>query len=179
MQQAGTAGVALDSMEFGRRLAVERELEKLALESVLEGRAGSTASVGQPAWDEGGKFVLYPTLLGIKGAFSPPLLSPTGLAGSPRLRPVVVNTVTNKVARILGKDETVRFNNIALYQGLPIKKGVTTIAMATSENPLLANKDERDPTLFCTAWKRPRFYLFTREEPECVPSLFSFHLRLR
>ncbi|BGP43579.1 Peptidyl-prolyl cis-trans isomerase cyp15 [Rhodotorula kratochvilovae] len=144
MQQAGTAGVALDSMEFGRRLAVERELEKLALESVLEGRAGSTASVGQPAWDEGGKFVLYPTLLGIK----------------------VVNTVTNKVARILGKDETVRFNNIALYQGLPIKKGVTTIAMATSENPLLANKDERDPTLFCTAWKRPRFYLFTREEPE-------------
>lgn len=39
----------------------------------------------------------------------------------------VVNTVTNRVARILGKDETVRFNNIALYQGEPEKKGVTTI----------------------------------------------------
>jgi peptidylprolyl isomerase domain and WD repeat-containing protein 1 len=46
-------------------------------------------------------------------------------------------------------------------------------AMATSENPLLQDKDERDPTLFCTAWKRPRFYMFTREEPECV-SLLSF-----
>jgi len=88
--------------------------------------------------------------------------------------PAVVNTVTNKVARILGRDETVRFTNIALYQGLPIKKGVTTIAMATSENPLLATKDERDPTLFCTAWKRPRFYLFTRSEPECVLLSLSF-----
>lgn len=38
--------------------------------------------------------------------------------------------------------------------------------MATSENPLLADKDERDPTLFCTAYKRPRFYMFTRHEPE-------------
>lgn len=99
----------------------------------------------------------------------------------------VVNTVTNKVARILGKDETVRFNNLALYQGMPTKQGVKTIvrpancaldaeltlseqAMMTSENPLLADKDERDPTLFCTAWKRPRFYMFTRSEPECVHS---------
>ncbi|GAA6034734.1 hypothetical protein JCM8097_001144 [Rhodosporidiobolus ruineniae] len=144
MQQAGTAGVTLDSMELGRRLAVEKELEKASLEAVKEGRMGSTASVGQPSWDETGKFVLYPTLLGIK----------------------VVNTVTNKVARILGKDETVRFVNTALYQGLPEKKGTKTIAMVTSENPLLADKDERDPTLFCTAWKRPRFYMFTREEPE-------------
>ncbi|GAA5872288.1 hypothetical protein JCM1840_004117 [Sporobolomyces johnsonii] len=145
MQQAGTmpAGVKVDSMEFGRRLAIEKDVEKLALEGVLEGRT-TGASVGTIAWDEGGKFVIYPTLLGIK----------------------VVNTVTNKVARMLGKDETVRFLNLALYQGVPIKKGVTTIAMATSENPLLADKDERDPTLFCTAYKRNRFYMFTRSEPE-------------
>ncbi|GAA5982897.1 hypothetical protein JCM11641_002620 [Rhodosporidiobolus odoratus] len=144
MQQAGTAGVTLDSMELGRRLAVEKELERLSLEAVKEGRMGTTASVGNPTWDETGKFVIYPTLLGIK----------------------VVNTVTNKVSRILGKDETVRFVHASLFQGLPEKKGVKTIAMATSENPLLAEKDERDPTLFCTAWKRPRFYVFTREEPE-------------
>lgn len=129
MQQAGTAGVALDSMEFGRRLAVERELEKLALDAVVEGHAGSTASVGQPVWDEGGKFVLYPTMLGIKGAFADPILRPgTGRADA-RVR-AVVNTVTNKVARILGKDETIRFNNVALYQGLPDKKGVKTIVRA-------------------------------------------------
>lgn len=67
MQQAGTAGVKLDSMEFGRRLASERELERAALEGVLNGTIGSVG-VGAAAWDEGGKFVLYPTLLGIKGA---------------------------------------------------------------------------------------------------------------
>lgn len=70
MQQAGTSGVALDSMEFGRRLAVERELEKLSLDAVKEGIVGSSASIGQPVWDESGKFVLYPTLLGIKGELS-------------------------------------------------------------------------------------------------------------
>ena len=79
---------------------------------------------------------------------------------------IVVNTVTNKVSKLLGKDETARFLNINLYQGLPIKSGLTTIAMATSENPLLAAKQVRDPTLFCTALKRARFYLFTRENPE-------------
>ncbi|KAM0748186.1 hypothetical protein T439DRAFT_75986 [Meredithblackwellia eburnea MCA 4105] len=143
MQQAGTAGGDLDSMEFGRRLAVERELERLALDAVKAGTPG-VVGIGTAVWDEGGKFVLYPTLLGIK----------------------VVNTVTNKVARMLGKDETIRFLNLALYQGMPIKKGFTTIAMATSENPLLAEKDARDPTLFCTAWKRPRFYMFTRSHAD-------------
>lgn len=66
MQQAGTAGVKIDSMEFGRRLAVERDLEKSALEGVLSGTVGAVG-VGKAAWDEGGNFVLYPTLLGIKG----------------------------------------------------------------------------------------------------------------
>lgn len=70
------------------------------------------------------------------------------------------------MARVLGRDETLRFLNIALYQGVPQKKGVTTLAMATSVNPLLNEKDERDPTLFCLAWKRPRFYFFTRSNPD-------------
>lgn len=67
MQQAGTlpSGVNLDSMEFGRRLASEKELERNALEAVKEGR--TSVGVGRAVWDEGGKFVIYPTLLGIKG----------------------------------------------------------------------------------------------------------------
>ncbi|KAG8734112.1 hypothetical protein FRC11_011798 [Ceratobasidium sp. 423] len=134
MQQAGTASHKLDDMEFGRRLAVEREIEK-------DPRVLSTISA---VWDESGTMVLYPTLVGIK----------------------VVNTVTNRVVRLLGKDETGRWLNLALYQGAPAKKGITTMAMAASANPILANKEERDPTLFCTAYKRPRFYMFTREEPE-------------
>ncbi|CAE6454009.1 unnamed protein product [Rhizoctonia solani] len=134
MQQAGTASHKLDDMEFGRRLAVEREIEK-------DPKVLATISA---VWDESGTMVLYPTLVGIK----------------------VVNTVTNRVVRLLGKDETGRWLNLALYQGAPAKKGITTMAMAASANPILATKEERDPILFCTAYKRPRFYMFTREEPE-------------
>lgn len=74
MQQAGTlpTGVHFDSMEFGRRLASEKELEKNALEAVVEGRA--SVGVGKAVWDEGGKFVIYPTLLGIKGELGAPEL---------------------------------------------------------------------------------------------------------
>ncbi|KAG8861671.1 hypothetical protein FRB96_002628 [Tulasnella sp. 330] len=134
MQQAGTAVYKVDDMEFGRRLAVERELEK-------DERAWRTM---RAVWDESGNFVIYPTLLGIK----------------------VVNMVTNRVARLLGKDETGRWLNLSLYQGAPSKKGVSTVAMAASSNPILQNRAERDPTLFCTAFKRPRFYMFTRHSPE-------------
>lgn len=60
MQQAGTAIYKVDDMEFGRRLAAERELEK-------DERAWRTMNA---VWDESGNFVIYPTLLGIKGSFS-------------------------------------------------------------------------------------------------------------
>lgn len=43
--------------------------------------------------------------------------------------------------------------------------------MAASANPILANKATRDPTLFCTGYKKQRFYLFTRSEPEYVEQL--------
>ncbi|KZV73739.1 peptidyl-prolyl cis-trans isomerase [Peniophora sp. CONT] len=140
MQQAGTAVYRVEDMEFGRRLAVEKELE-------LPGPDGKIPGMWINAvWDESGAFVLYPTLLGIK----------------------VVNTVTNRVSRLLGKDETVRWLNLSLYQGAPRKKGLTTAAMVASANPILAEKAGRDPTLFGTGYKRQRFYMFTRNEPEFV-----------
>lgn len=45
--------------------------------------------------------------------------------------------------------------------------------MAASSNPILQTKEVRDPTLFCTAFKRPRFYMFTRFEPEYVTLHYS------
>ncbi|EIN12739.1 peptidyl-prolyl cis-trans isomerase [Punctularia strigosozonata HHB-11173 SS5] len=138
MQQAGTAVYKVEDMEFGRRLAVEKELDLPGPDGKIPGRWINVV------WDESGAMLLYPTLLGIK----------------------VVNTVTNRVVRLLGKDETVRWMNLALYQGAPAKKGLTTTAMAASANPLLAEKGVRDPTLFCTGYKRQRFYIFSRSEPE-------------
>jgi len=138
MQQAGTAVYKVDDMEFGRRLAMEKELEMPGADGRIPGMWSNAI------WDESGAFVLYPTLLGIK----------------------VVNTITNRVVRLLGKDEVVRWLNLSLYQGAPSRKGVTTMAMAASANPILAGKGARDPTLFCTGYKRQRFYMFTRSGPE-------------
>jgi len=162
MQQAGTAVCKVEDMEFGRRLAVEKELE-------LPGPDGKVPGAWINAvWDESGAFVLYPTLLGIKGKHRAAAIPSCGLLSS--RDHAVVNMVTNRVVRLLGKDETVRWMNLSLYQGAPAKKGITTVAMAASANPILADKAVRDPTLFCTALKRQRFYMFTRSEPEYVPS---------
>ena len=121
MQQAGTAIYRVDDMEFGRRLAVERELEK-------DLKAGATMNA---VWDESGNFLMYPTMLGIKGThfflsvqFQSYLLSnPIGMLSLS----AVVNTLNNRVVRLLGKDETGRWLNLSLYQGAPAKKGLTTI----------------------------------------------------
>lgn len=61
MQQAGTAVYKVDDMEFGRRLAMEKELEMPGPDGRIPGMWSNAV------WDESGAFVLYPTLLGIKG----------------------------------------------------------------------------------------------------------------
>jgi len=130
MQQAGTALQKLEEVEFGRRLAIERELEN-----------PTTRSRINVAFDESGHFVLYGSLHGIK----------------------TINTFTNRVVRVFGKDEPFRALNLALYQGAPQKKGVVTVSMAASANPLLQEAEERDPMLFATGLAKPRFYMFTND----------------
>ncbi|KAI0151907.1 hypothetical protein F4776DRAFT_599242 [Hypoxylon sp. NC0597] len=131
MQQAGLATQKLDEVEFGRRLAAEREIESPSLRN--------KANV---IFDESGHFILYGSIFGIK----------------------VLNTLTNRVVKMYGKDEHIRLVNLALYQGQPQKKGVTTVAMAASNNPLLQESEARDPILFATAVGKVRFYMFTNEE---------------
>lgn len=140
-------------------MAVERELSKDGEGETCKGGMLRTANA---VWDETGNFILYPSLLGIKGEFRPTSSCSRGnLTGL-----TVVNTVTNRVSRVLGMSETARWLNLSLYQGAPAKKGLTTLAMAASANPLLQDKSARDPTLFCTAYKKQRFYIFSRSEPE-------------
>ncbi|KAI9316944.1 hypothetical protein DFJ73DRAFT_929205, partial [Zopfochytrium polystomum] len=140
MQQAGTAVHTLDDMEFGRRLAVERDIERLK-----GGGQGSTANV---VFDETGHFIIYATLLGIK----------------------ILNIETNRVAQLVGKMENQRFMNIALYQGAPKKKNLVTLAMASSDNSVIRESEASDPTIFATAFKRNRFYMFSRREPDSDPA---------
>lgn len=131
MQQAGTALQKLDELDFGRRLAIERELESPNLRN--------KANV---IFDESGYFLLYGSMLGIK----------------------VINTFTNRVVKVFGKDENFRALNLCLYQGQPEKKGVVTISMAASANPLLQDAQARDAMLVSTGCGKVRFYLFTNNE---------------
>lgn len=130
MQQAGTALQKLEDVEFGRRLAIERELENPATSNKLN-----------VIFDETGHFILYGSIMGTK----------------------VINTFTNRVVKVFGKDEPFRSLNLALYQGQPQKKGIVTVSMAASANPLLQDAEARDPMLVSTASGKVRFYIFTND----------------
>ncbi|XP_062870675.1 peptidylprolyl isomerase domain and WD repeat-containing protein 1 [Trichomycterus rosablanca] len=130
----------LPDMEFGRRMAVERELEKvdgIRLTNII--------------FDETGHFVLYGTMLGIKA----------------------INVETNRCVRIFGKQENIRVVQLSLFQGIAkTLKAAPTIEMKVSDNPALESSDP-DPTIFCTAFKKNRFYMFTKREPEDTKSADS------
>lgn len=131
MQHAASVTQKLDHVEFGRRLAQEKDVESQTL------RTKSNV-----IFDESGNFVIYGSMVGIK----------------------VLNTFTNQVVKVYGKDENFRSVNLAIYQGQPQKKGVTTVEMGASANPLLQESETRDPILVATGAGKVRFYMFTNEE---------------
>ncbi|POM74487.1 Peptidylprolyl isomerase domain and WD repeat-containing protein 1, partial [Phytophthora palmivora] len=131
----------LDALDFGRRAAVEREL-------------ADSDAVSNCVFDESGHFILYATLAGIK----------------------VVNIETNKVVKVLGKVESSdRFLRLSLFQGKPkvntqFEKHLKAASGLKHEAEVMSDaaneRDTIDPTLFCTSFKRNRFFLFSSREPE-------------
>jgi peptidylprolyl isomerase domain and WD repeat-containing protein 1 len=93
-------------------------------------------------FDESSHFILYGSLLGTK----------------------VINILTNRVAKVYGRDEPFRALNLAIYQGQPDKKGIVTVEMAASDNPLLQEAEARDAMLVMTGSGKVRFYMFTNEQ---------------
>lgn len=63
---AGTAGVRLDEMELGRRLALEKQLDRESQEGGAV-NASQGLKTENAVFDETGHFLVYPTMLGIKG----------------------------------------------------------------------------------------------------------------
>lgn len=112
---------------------------RLGVERELESEA--TRHKVNVSFDESGHFILYGSLYGVK----------------------CINTYTNRVVRVYGREEPFRALNLALYQGQPQRKGVVTVSMAASSNPLLQEAEERDPILLCTGFAKVRFYMFTNE----------------
>jgi len=124
---------ALPNMEYNRRVAMEKELDK-----------NDSLQFTKITFDESGNFLLVPTMIGIK----------------------VINLVTSRLARLIGKPENMRFLQLALFQG-KVKKNTAavTLEMEASENPTL-DSHLPDPTLFVTSSKKNRFYCFTRRDPD-------------
>ncbi|KAJ1643306.1 Peptidyl-prolyl cis-trans isomerase cyp15 [Coemansia asiatica] len=113
---------------------------RLAVENELvKAPAGRNANA---VFDESSDHLLFTSLFGIK----------------------VVNLSTNKVSCVLGKSEPYRFTNIALIQST-LESSNMRFDLATSKNPA-AKVLGLDPILFCTAFKKNRFFIFTREEPD-------------
>ncbi|KAJ2595281.1 Peptidyl-prolyl cis-trans isomerase cyp15 [Coemansia sp. RSA 1721] len=113
---------------------------RLAVENELvKAPAGRDANA---VFDESSGFLIFTSLFGIK----------------------VVNLSTNKVLRVLGKSEPYRFTNIALIQSTPDSSSAR-YDLAASKNPA-AQALEPEPILFSAAFRKNRFFMFTREEPD-------------
>jgi peptidylprolyl isomerase domain and WD repeat-containing protein 1 len=139
---AHSVAAGLDPLDMGRRLATERELES----------SPEALGMCNMCFDESGHFLIFGTLKGIK----------------------IVNVVTNKVVRVLGLGESgERFLNVALYQGVPMvdtqfllnKAGGDALVVKTVAE-MESNAIVPDPTVYCTSFKKRRFYCFSRREPD-------------
>ena len=122
--------------------------KKISVEKDIA-RAGF-AKYNNLVFDESGHFLLYSSLLGIK----------------------VVNTVTQRVSRLLGQREHLRTLGLALFQGRPKSMSCTanSTEMEASDNPAFTDLGT-DPTLVTTAYKKNRFYMFTNRSSKDLSSI--------
>ncbi|CRH00566.1 peptidyl-prolyl cis-trans isomerase, putative [Plasmodium relictum] len=90
-------------------------------------------------FDESNQYIIYSTFIGIK----------------------VVNFTTNQLCYIIGKNETnLRYLSLSLYQKIiPVNK----IRANVHESLYINEKNISDCALFCTVYKKSRFYVFTKK----------------
>ncbi|KAK3235787.1 Peptidylprolyl isomerase [Cymbomonas tetramitiformis] len=103
IQKADDSPFKLENIDFGRRMAIEREMEK-----------GEEDYPCNPnvIFDETGNFIIYATLLGIK------------------MVNIVTNRAVRVVGKV---ENTERFLRLALYQGVPKAKRARTAAGGESK----------------------------------------------
>eukprot|EP01080_Neovahlkampfia_damariscottae_P001287 gene1287-11372_t len=136
----------LDNQDFLRRMTIEEAVD-------------NSNSKSNAVFDESGTIIIYPTYMGIK----------------------YINLKNNQIEKLVGKFEhTERFLQISLSQDKIImtqdqlakleKKRKKAIDFSGVENSTeiisLYKIVDYDPTLFCCAFSKKRFYLFTKREPD-------------
>ncbi|KAG2490973.1 hypothetical protein HYH03_010647 [Edaphochlamys debaryana] len=135
LQRSGGEVFQLEDIDFGRRMAVERELT-----------AAPEETHGPPnaVFDQSGNFLLYGTLLGVK------------------VVNLATNKVSRILGKV---ENTERFLTLALYQGSTTGKSGTRLRGLPSAEQVDKLLGSPDPTLIACAFRKQRFYLFTQREP--------------
>ena len=96
---------------------------RIALEKEIN--KNSSFAQSNVIFDESGHFIIYPTIMGIK----------------------IINSKTNKLSRIIGQPENIRFFCLSLFQG----KSEGSFYMGDRQKGV-----REDPTLFCCALNQKR-----------------------
>lgn len=129
----------LQNMEWNRRVAVEKELDKEKAMAFRQIRV---------TWDHSGNFLLYPSPVGIKvyNVVTEEVVREIGKEESMRFTGVsLCRAVPDIRARLQG--------------------AAATIETESADNPNLNKTTDPDPIMVCCAHKKNRFYLFTNTEP--------------
>ena len=126
----------IDEIEYGKLISVERQINKLISNNYYDYKINTI-------FDESNKYIIYPTMFGIK----------------------IVNILSNKIVKILGNDErNLRFTKLVLFQGISYEN-IESNYQLKHKNILHNNTNiPEDPTLFCLAHNSQRFYLFTNRQ---------------
>ncbi|OMH79034.1 Peptidyl-prolyl cis-trans isomerase cyp15 [Zancudomyces culisetae] len=128
--EEGKGEITLEEMEYGRRLATERELYRT-----------EAVEYSNAVFDQSGKILLYAGLEGI----------------------TAVELETDRVVSVYGVDEIFRFVNIGIWQNYVSKK----------PRSVESRIQQIDPTIFTTAFKQDRIYLFSNTENEGERDVFN------
>ena len=158
-----SSAMGIDAIEYGKRAALEREMEdayllsggvstnpttKLSLSSVTPGSEGSYHQQLHLTFDNTGKYLLLPTIVGVK----------------------VINTQTHRVVATVGKGDasSLRFLHLCLCPGdAKINQQMQLARMGGSSAAIKhGNVNEaNDSLLVALAYGKRRFYAFSHHDP--------------
>nr|CAH8871480.1 unnamed protein product [Trichobilharzia regenti] len=152
----------LPSMEFGRRLAQEKELDRSEFKHSCN-----------LVFDPSSNFLAYATLLGIKVINVVTNRVVRNLGGPENLRFIQLAFIPPRSSSLLYGSTCIGSGTSSCVPSLEM------LAMANDDNPTLNSSSGSasntvaacTPVLVCTAFKKNRVYLFTNREPHDVSQM--------
>ncbi|KAK2196745.1 bifunctional Cyclophilin-like domain superfamily/Cyclophilin-type peptidyl-prolyl cis-trans isomerase domain/WD40-YVTN repeat-like-containing domain superfamily/Cyclophilin-type peptidyl-prolyl cis-trans isomerase [Babesia duncani] len=128
MYSAAQSDASQSALHFDSMDFLKRRATEIEISKSVKGQGEYTNLV----FDASSNYIIYPSMLGIK----------------------IVNIITNKLVRVIGKFETcLRFMKICCLQHVENRRSYSSTG------------DFLQPLLLATAFQKSRFYIFTNMEP--------------